>query len=247
MLKGKNVVITGCNRGIGKAILEACCASGANIWACVRSQSKENVVYLQGLKERFQVEIEPVYFDLNEEEQIKKGASQILKSKKKVDAIINVAGITGPNRMFSMTTFSEIEEVFNINFFMPMYFTQKLLKNMMRNKSGSIINIASIAAIDGDPAQFEYVSSKAALIGATKKLSNELGQFGIRVNAVAPGIVDTDMVHDMKDDLKEKTIDMVALKRMGKPEEIASVAVFLASDLSSYISGQTIRVDGGKK
>jgi len=241
----KSAVITGANRGIGKAIAGKMAENGYNVFACARQKTSEFEQYLLNLAKLYRVDVVPVYFDLADESQVKAGAKEILTTKKEISVIVNNAGIVGVNRLFSMTKIEEIKDVFQVNFFSPMLLTQMLLKNMMRNKKGNIINIASIAAIEGEPAQFEYVSSKAAIIGATKKLASELASFNIRVNAVAPGVIETDMVQDMEESLLSKTVDKTALKRMGKAEEIAKTVMFLASEASSYITGQIVRVDGG--
>ena len=246
MLTGKNIVITGCNRGIGRAIMVQCMKNGANVWACMRRPSEDMNVFLNEMHDSYPVKIVPVYFDLMNEEEIKKGAAKILQDKVPVDAIINNAGITGVNRLYSMTSMHEIKNVFEVNFFAPMYLTQRLLKNMIHCKKGCIVNIASVAALDGEPAQFGYVASKAALIGATKKLSSELAQFGIRVNALAPGITETDMIQKMDAEVLKREIEHTKLKRLAMPEEIAEMAVFLISEQSSFVTGQVIRVDGGR-
>jgi 3-oxoacyl-[acyl-carrier protein] reductase len=127
-----------------------------------------------------------------------------------------------------------------------MFFTQRLLKKMIRQRKGSIVNISSVAALDGEPAQFAYVSSKAAVIGATKKLSSELGRVGIRVNAVAPGMIATDMGQQIRDEKKDEMLIGTAIKRLGTPEEIANMVVYLLSERATYMTGQIIRIDGGK-
>lgn len=245
MLKDKNIVITGSNRGIGFAILKACIENGANVFACMRSRSEEQEKELQMLSEKYDVAIHPIYFDLGQERTIKEGASEILKYKVPISGIVNNAGVIGAKSLFLMTSMEDIRHTFDINFFGHVFLTQRLLKNMIRNKSGSIVNISSAAALDGEPAQFEYVASKAAMIGAVKKWANELGAYGIRANAVAPGVIETDMVSEMKTELLSGTVGNTALHRMGRPDEIAKAVVWLLSDASGYMTGQVVRIDGG--
>ncbi|MBP3889428.1 MAG: SDR family oxidoreductase [Cellulosilyticum sp.] len=245
MLKDKNAIITGANRGIGKKTLEVFAAQGANIWACARKSNEEFEEYIAELSKTYDVIIEPIYFDLSDDEEIKKAMKQIIDTKKDIHILVNNAGIVAESKLFQMTTIEEMKRVFDINFFAPMLISQYISKKMLRQKQGSIINMSSIAAIDGEPAQLEYVSSKAALIGATKKLAIELGKYGIRVNAVAPGATDTDMGGKIKQEVLEQTLNKTVMKRMATTEEIANTILFLASDLSSYITGQVIRVDGG--
>ena len=245
MLSGKSIVVTGANRGIGKAIVEKCLENHANVWACARYWSEDLKDIFRVLAKENEMEIRFVLLDLSDEESIKEAAKSILSDKIPIDGIVNNAGVTGANRLFSMTTMEEIRQVFDVNFFGPMFFTQRLLKNMMRYKIGSIVNMSSVAAIDGEPAQLEYVSSKSALIGATKKLASELRGFGIRVNAVAPGMTDTEMITNMSEDLRKRTLENTILGRVARPEEIAEMVIFLLSDKSSFLTGQTIRIDGG--
>ena len=245
LLKGKNAIITGCNRGIGKAILENFAENGANIWACVRKQTDEFDEFTKGILKKHNVIITPIYFDISDEEQIKVGIKTILNSKLPVDILVNNAGIVPDSKLFQMTPISDMKKIFDINYFAQMLIIQYVSRIMSKRKSGSIINMASIAGLDGNPAQLEYVSSKAALIGSTKKLAIEFGSFGIRVNAVAPGLTDTEMAKKMNVELMEDTINKTIMKRLGKPEEIATVVLFLASELSSFMTGQIIRVDGG--
>jgi 3-oxoacyl-[acyl-carrier protein] reductase len=187
-----------------------------------------------------------VQLDLADTNSIREAGKTILSYKMPIDGIVNNAGVTGPIQLFSMTYFDEIRETFETNFFGPMLFTQRFIKKMMRRKKGSIVNIASIAALDGEPAQFAYVTSKAAVIGATKKLSSELGNMGIRVNAVAPGMIDTDMGNLIPDEKKDEMLIGTTIKRLGMSEEVANMVVYLLSEQASYITGQVIRVDGGK-
>jgi 3-oxoacyl-[acyl-carrier protein] reductase len=245
LLKNKNAIITGCNRGIGKSILELFAQNGANVWACVRKPDEEFDVFIEELMNKYSVEITPVYFDLSDYEQIKTGVKMIMAQKKDIDILVNNAGITY-NALFQMTTIWKMEEVFKINFFSPFLFTQYITKLMVRQKSGSIVNIASSAAIDANSGRSVYGASKAAMICASKALAEEMGDKGIRVNVVAPGITKTDMVSEsMTESVIEETVGSTSLKRIGLPQDIAGAVLFLASDLASYVTGQVLRVDGG--
>ncbi len=247
LLSGKNIVVTGANRGIGRAIAEACACSGAGVWACMRTVDSAAEAWLRTLGEENGVPAVPVTLDVSDEESIKNAASLILSEKRPISGIVNNAGVVGPVRSFPMTGIQEIRETFEVNFFGPLFFTQRLLKNLMRNRSGSIVNIASVAALGGEPAQLSYVSSKAAVIGATRKLASELASFGIRVNAVAPGIIDTDMGGQIASAMAEEVLAATALKRKGTVSEVADMVTYLLSDRSSYVTGQVLRIDGGMR
>ena len=246
MLTGKNVLITGANRGIGKAILQKCAENHANIWSVARNISDEVYSQWKETEEQYHIWIEPVQMDMQDENSVINGAKAVLSKKEPVWGIVNNAGITGENRLFAMTSQEELRKVFQINFFSPMLLTQKLIRSMMKNRQGSIVNISSVAALDGEPAQFAYVTSKAALAGATKKMSSELAGMGIRVNAVAPGMTDTGMIGQMQEELKEKSLQNIPMRRLARPEEIADMVLFLLSENSSFVTGQILRVDGGK-
>ena len=246
LLKNKTAVITGCARGIGKEILKTFAENGANIFACVRKETEEFSERIKNLSDKNGVEIIPLYFDLRDEAAMKSAVMQIRKSKKKIDILVNNAGITSPeSRLFQMTTMASIREIFEVNFFVQLQFTQYILKFMQ--SGGSIINMSSISALDGISGQSAYGASKAALAGFTLSLSQELGKQNIRVNALAPGFTDTDMGNDSADDYIKNILQNSTFARMGKVEEIANTALFLASDLSTFITGEIIRADGGQR
>ncbi|KAF6625388.1 SDR family oxidoreductase [Paenibacillus sp. EKM208P] len=244
LLKGKNAVITGCLRGIGKTTMELFAENGANIWACCQEKNEEFEAHILELSSRHGVVITPVYFDLMDSEQIKKAMKSILGSKMSIDVLVNIAGMTF-NSLFSMTSIEKMKQVFEIDFFSQMLITQYITKSMVKQKSGSVINISSVAAIDGNRGQVAYSSAKAAFIGATKTLAIELGDYGIRVNAIAPGVIQTDMTNELASKDLHILTEKTNFKRSGNPLEVANVLLFLASDLSSYMTGQVLRVDGG--
>lgn len=244
MLKNKTAVITGCNRGIGKATLEAFAKNGANVFAVVRKENEEFLKYCKELSEQYNVDIEAFYADFSDEEEVKLAAKEILKKKVAIDILINNVGISNPLNSLAMTRMSTIHESFQINLFSSILLTQMISKNMMKNKKGSIIFLSSAAAFDVG-VNIEYSASKAAINATTKRLARELAPFGIRVNAVAPGLIETDMAHNMSDEDQAIAVNMNVLKRKGEPSEIANVEVFLASEMSSFMTGQVLRVDGG--
>ena len=245
LLKGKNAIITGARRGIGKATVEVFATEGANVWACARKQDDQFEQEMKLLSEKYRVSVCPLYFDVTSEVEMKDAIQFIRMQKAKIDILVNVAGIADESSSFQMTSIEKMKHVMNVNLFAVTRLTQYISRLMMRQNSGSIVNIASIAGIDGEPAQYEYAASKAAIIGATKNLSRELAINNIRVNAIAPGMIDTDMGAQIEDDLKDRILSKVSMNRLGKPEEIANVIAFVASDMASYMTGQVIRVDGG--
>ena len=182
---------------------------------------------------------------MSDEEQIKSGVKTIKGTKEPVDILVNNAGAIF-TALFQMTSMKILKEMFEINYFSQMLLTQYISRIMMRQKSGSIINISSSAALEGNEGRTGYASAKAAMITSTKVLAKELAPYNIRVNAVAPGLTQTEMMESStpEDALKE-TLNRICMKRVGQPEEIANSVLFLASDLSSYMTSQVLRVDGG--
>ena len=245
MLYGKNAVITGARTGIGRATVDLFAKNGANIWACLRKADPEFQKQAVHLSQKYNVWINTVYIDLESEETIKVGVKEILAKKESIDILVNAAGAISDNKHFHMTSLTDMRHVFEVNFFGVMLLTQLISRAMSKQRKGTITNIASIAGIDGDPAQLEYSASKASIIIATKKLAVELGKYGIRVNAVAPGLTKTKMLETMLRETERQVIDRTIMHRCAEPTEIANAILFFSSDMSSYITGQTLRVDGG--
>ena len=245
LLLDKTAVVTGCNKGIGKSILEEFSKNGANIFACVRKLDDKFHLLIKELEKKNNNKIFPIEIDLSDEDSVKKGAKEILSSELDIDILINNAASISSS-IFQMTSTAKYKELFDINFHSQVLLTQFMLKSMMKNKNGNIVFISSSSGIDGNEGRSAYVSTKAAIIGQAKVLLREVGRYNIKVNTIAPGLTNTDM---MKKNTPEKIIDEVvsklSLKRVGEPNEVANVALFLSSNLSDYITGQVIRVDGG--
>ena len=244
MLKNKNVVITGCNRGIGQKILEVFAQNGASIFACCRTEDEEFGRCVENIKNKYNVPVYIVKIDLSDSVSIKEAVKSIFKINKKIDVLVNNAGVSY-DALLSMTSMDKTRKLFDINCFGMLELTNYISKAMIRNKSGNIINISSYIGLDGNRGQVAYSASKAAVVGITKSLALELSQYNIRVNAIAPGIIKTDMTSNIPDEEKEKIIESTCMKRMGEAVEVANAALFLASNLSSYITNQVLRVDGG--
>ncbi len=244
LLKGKCAVVSGCNRGIGKSILETFASNGANIFACARSESKDFLLLINDLESKYKVTIKPIYFDLSDIDSVKQGLKTISAEKKPIDILVNNAGSISTS-LFQMTPLANVKEMFDVNFFSMFQFTQGVVKLMVKN-GGSIINLSSSAGIEGNEGRVSYASSKSAVITFGQVISRELGRNNIRVNTIAPGLTETEMmINSTPKDVLKQTLERISLHRTAKPKEIANVALFLASNLSSYITGQVIRADGG--
>ena len=244
LLQGKNALITGAARGIGAAMVEAFAREGANVWAFARKPDTAFEVRCAMLAHQHGVWIKPVYCELTDTEAIKAAFKQVMADKQPLHVLVNNAGIMGEDRMFQMTSESDMRAIFDVNFFSLIEVSRLATRLMARNKAGAVVNVASIAGIDGD-SRLDYSASKAAVIAATKKMARELISVGIRVNCLCPGFTDTDLVKDLSEKVVEEQTQKILMKRKGQPGEIANVAAFLASDMASYVTGQTWRADGG--
>jgi len=244
LLKSKCAVVTGCNRGIGKSILETFASNGADVLACARSESKDFLLLINDLESKYKVTIKPIYFDLSDIDSVKQGIKTISSEKKPIDILVNNAGSISTS-LFQMTPLANVKEMFDVNFFSMFQFTQGIVKLMVKN-GGSVINLSSSAGIEGNEGRVSYASSKSAVITFGQVISRELGRNNIRVNTIAPGLTETEMMIDSTpEDVLKQTLERISLHRTAKPKEIANIALFLASNLSSYMTGQVLRADGG--
>lgn len=243
-LEGKVALITGCNRGIGRAIMEKFMGEGASIVASTRQLTPELKEYYQQNETKYSVKIYPLLMDLAKEDSIRLAMKELYSWKLPIDILINNAGVASFTGILRLKL-EDVKEVFQVNYFSSLLLIQSVIKLMLRSNNAAIVNMASIAGLDASVGNCAYGASKAALALMTKSLSKELVNTHIRVNAIAPGYIKTDMQTNISHGFSDDVLNNVTIKRMGSPEEIANVALFLVSDDSSYITGQVIRVDGG--
>ena len=243
LLDKKNVIITGGSRGIGKGIAEIFAQHGANVAFTYNSSSssaKELEVHLK----TFGVKAKAYQSDASDFEQAQKLADEVIKDFGGIDVLINNAGITKDNLLMRMSE-DDFDKVIKVNLNSVFNLTKAVLRPMLKQRHGSIINISSVVGIKGNPGQANYSASKAGIIGFSKSVALELGSRNIRSNVVAPGFIETEMTEKLDEKTVESWRQAIPLKRGGKPEDIANACVFLASDMSTYITGQTLSVDGG--
>lgn len=242
----KNIIITGANRGIGKATVEKFASKKCNIWACARKKDENFENYLEELSYKNNIWIKPIYFELSDPESIELGIKKIIDDKCNIDVLVNNAGINIYN-IFQMTRIEDAKKVFQIDYFAPFQIMQIVLKRMTKQKSGAIINISSVAALDTHAGDSVYGSAKSALITLSRAVATEVGRYGIKVNVVAPGPVETEMIRKNMDKVGSTIFSNSIMERLAKPEEIADVIYYLSSEEAAFINGQVIKVDGGKK
>ena len=239
----KVAFITGATRGIGKAIALELAKEGYNIALNYRTQNEA----LETLKKEIielGVECYPVQGDVSKAEDSERMTKEIIEHFEQIDVLVNNAGITKDNLILRMKE-EEFTDVINVNLVGTFNITKNVIKYMTKKRYGKIINLSSVVGISGNAGQSNYAASKAGIIGFTKSIAKELASRNITANAVAPGFIQTDMTNVLKDEIKEAIEGTIPLKRLGTAEDVAKVVKFLASDESSYITGQVINVDGG--
>ena len=243
LLEGKTAIVTGAARGIGKAVAIRFAQEGCNI-AFTDLVIDENAKATEAEIAAYGVKAKGYASNAANFEDTHAVVNAILSDFGRVDILVNNAGITRDGLMIRMSE-QQWDTVINVNLKSAFNFIHALTPVMMKQRSGSIINMSSVVGVHGNAGQANYSASKAGMIGLTKSVARELGSRGIRANAIAPGFIITEMTHQLSEAVREEWAKLIPLKRGGTPEDVANIALFLASDLSSYVTGQVIRVDGG--
>jgi len=239
-LENKKALVTGALRGIGKTIADLFIAEGAEVWGLDYKTPDD----LDARVSAAGGKLHWVQLDLSVLSSIEEVIENTIKEAGGFDIVVNNAGITRDNLAFRMSL-EEWQKVLDINLSAAFFVSRTVARDMIRKRSGSIINMASVVGIHGNGGQANYSASKAGLIGVTKSLANETASRGVRVNAIAPGYIESDMTAAVPEEARKKMIEAIPLKRTGKQEDVAKAVLFFASDDSSYITGQVLPVDGG--
>ncbi|MGB5666446.1 MAG: 3-oxoacyl-[acyl-carrier-protein] reductase [Maribacter sp.] len=243
LLEGQNVIITGASRGIGKGIAEVFAKHGANV-AFTYSSSEAPALELQKELTNKGVKAKAYKSNAASFEESEKLVARVLEDFGGIDVLINNAGITKDNLLMRMGE-ADFDQVLETNLKSVFNMTKAVLRTLLKQRKGSIINISSVVGVKGNAGQANYAASKAGMIGFTKSVALELGSRNIRCNAVAPGFIETEMTGKLDEKVVQGWRDGIPLKRGGSPEDVANACLFLASDLSAYITGQVLNVDGG--
>ena len=243
LLENKTAIVTGSAKGIGKGIATEFARQGATVVINYCGSKEAALKTVEEIK-AFGGKAIPYQADISDYEMSKKMMDDIIKEYGAVDILVNNAGITRDNLILRMSE-SEFDDVIRTNLKGTFNCIKHVTKYMLKNKSGKIINISSISGVNGIAGQANYSASKAGIIGLTKSFAKEMSSKGININAIAPGFIETDMTKVLNDKYVEEIVNTIPSKRVGRPEDIAKAALFLASDMSDYITGQTLMVDGG--
>ena len=243
LLEGKVALITGGARGIGKALAMRFAMEGASV-AFSDLKRDENMEATEKEIQALGVQAQGFASNAASLEESEKLAEEVVAAFGRIDILINNAGITRDNLLMRMTE-QDWDIVINVNLKSAFNLTKAVQRTMIKQRSGSIINMSSVVGVNGNAGQSNYSASKAGMIGFTKSMAQELGSRSVRCNAIAPGFIETEMTHKLPDEVRTQWISTIPLRRSGKPEDVADVAVFLASDLSAYVTGQVISVCGG--
>ncbi|OQY09832.1 MAG: 3-oxoacyl-ACP reductase [Fusobacteriia bacterium 4572_132] len=241
-LKEKVAVVTGSARGLGKAIAEKLAEAGANI--VITDILEDGVETAKVIAEKYNVETIFIKSNVVEMDSAKELVEKAMEKFGKIDIMVNNAGITRDGLFLRMKE-DDFDKVIAVNLKGVFNCTQAVFKKMIKQRSGSIINISSVIGLIGNVGQVNYAASKAGVLGITKSVAREGAKRGIRVNAVAPGFIKTDMTKMLKEEVQKQILSQIPMGEMGNPEDVANTVLFLASDLSTYVTGQTIPVDGG--
>ena len=243
LLENKLVLITGASKGIGKGIAIKCAEQGANI-ACTYLSSPDKAKEVENELNAMGIKAKGYQSDASDFDAAQKLAEDVMAEFGQIDALVNNAGITKDGLLMRMTE-QDWDDVLRINLKSIFNMTKAVQRTMLKQRKGSIINLSSVVGVKGNAGQSNYSSSKAAIIGFTKSVALELGSRNIRCNAIAPGFIETEMTKALQQDQINEWAASIPLKRSGKPEDVANTSLFLASDMSSYITGQVINVCGG--
>ena len=243
LLEGKTAIITGGSRGIGKAIVEVFVKQGANV-AFTYSSSSEAAKIIESELSTSNVKVKSYKSDASNFEEAQELAASVLEEFGSIDILINNAGITKDNLLMRMSE-EDFDRVIQVNLKSVFNMTKAVQRTMLKQRKGSIINMSSVIGVKGNAGQSNHAASKAGILGFTKSMAIELGSRNIRSNAIAPGFIVTEMTDQLGEDTIKQYFEAIPLKRGGTPEEIANTCVFLGSDMSSYITGQVLNVDGG--
>jgi 3-oxoacyl-[acyl-carrier protein] reductase len=243
MLKDKKALVTGGSRGIGKEIVLALLREGARVVFFSRKES-EFLGEMEEVAGRAGSSVQWRQVDVASEEAVDAAVNAALSELDGLDILVNNAGITRDGLVFRMSL-EDWDTVLRVNLTSAFLISRLVARDMARRRSGSIINLSSVVGLGGNAGQTNYAASKAGLIGFTKSLAKEVASRGVRVNAVAPGFIDTDMTAKLPEKAREVMLGQIPLGRAGRPEEIAAVVVFLAGESASYVTGQVLRIDGG--